>query len=151
MKVALKEARYGDVILFRPTSLFGWLITLIDGGPYSHGAVYLDKRHGRHHFVEALTDGGVTYSILDENAGNFDVYRPNAAPLVTKAELLALVGRRRYDFLKILRILSYYLFGKPVPRDGEQKLICTELVNWVYGYELTDDLSTPRTVHEAVK
>lgn len=151
MKVSLKDARYGDVILFRPTSVFGWLVKVIDGGDYSHGAVYLDKRHGRHHFVEALTDGGVTYSILDENAGNFDVYRPRVSPVVTKPELLALVGRRRYDFLKILRIVSFYLFGAPVPRDGEQKLICTELVNWVYGYELTDDLSTPRTVHDAVK
>lgn len=151
MRIPLKDARYGDVILFRPTSLFGWLIALIDGGPYSHGATYLEKRHGRHHFVEALTDGGVTYSILDEHAGNFDVFRPRKEPLVTKAELLALVGRRKYDFLKILRILSYYLFGHPVPRDGEQKLICTELVNWLYGYELTDDLSTPRTVHEAVR
>jgi hypothetical protein len=151
MKVPLKDARYGDVILFHPTSFFGWLIAAIDGGDYSHAAIYFDKRHGRHHFVESLTDGGVTYSILDENAGNFDVFRPNSTPLVGKAELISLVGRRKYDFLKIARILSYHLFGRPVPRDGEQKLICTELVNWVYGYELTDDLSTPRTIHDAVK
>ena len=151
MKVNLKNARYGDVILFRSTSLFGSLIRLIDGGEYSHGAIYLEKRHGRHHFIEALTDGGVTYSILDENAGNWDIYRPSPKISATKPELIALVGRRGYDFLRIVRILSFYVFSRPLPADNQQKFICTELINWAYGFALSEELATPRTIHEAVK
>lgn len=150
MRIALAEARYGDVILFRPSSVFGRLIALIDGGPYSHGAIYLEERHGRHLFVEALTDGGVVLSVLDEHAGNFDVFRA-PLPQEKKAALLALVNRRRYDFLKIWRILNFYLFARPLPRDDSQRFICTELVNWVHGFTLADELATPRTVHERLR
>lgn len=150
MRIARSEARYGDVILFRPTSLFGWLIRLIDGGEYSHGAVYLEKRHGRHLFVEALTDGGVVLSVLDEFAGNYDVFRA-PEPQESKKDLLALVNRRRYDFLKIVRILAFYVFGTPMPKDDSQRFICTELVNWVHGFALSDALCTPRTVAERLR
>lgn len=151
MKVRLKEAKFGDVILFRSSSVLGTLIRLVDGGEYSHGAIYLEKRHGRHQFVESLTDGGVVYSVLDEFAGNFDVYRPAQKISVSKAELLELVDRRRYDFLKIGRIFSFYVFKVPLPADNQQKFICTELVNWAYGFALCDELCTPRTVHEAIR
>lgn len=150
MRIEIAEARYGDVILFRSSSLFGRLIRLVDGGEYSHGAIYLEERHGRHLFVEALTDGGVVLSVLDEHAGNFDVFRA-PEPYQKKPALLALVNRRKYDFLKIVRILAFYLFARPLPRDDQQKFICTELVNWVHGFALADELATPRTIHERLR
>lgn len=152
MKAELERAKYGDVILFRPTRLSSRLICWLDGGEYSHAAVYLEKRHGRALFVESLTDGGVKLSVLDEHAGNYDIFRPSIEPYQEPRHLLGLVGRRGYDFWRIARIVAYYLFGKRLPADDGSRLICTELVNWVYDGRLVDwELVTPRTVHEAVK
>jgi len=158
MLVHPKQAKFGDIILFRPHSFLGFLITALDGSEYSHGAVYLEERYGRHLFIEALTDGGVKLSILDEFAGgdgtgNFDIYRPEwlGLPSVTTNQAMALADRRSYDFGRIRRILGFYLLGIRMPKVRGSRLICTELVNWVWGNRLVEgELVTPRTVYEAL-
>lgn len=156
MKVALRDARYGDVILFRPTSALGDVIAHEDGGVYSHGALYHVKLDGRHAFTESLVSGGVVLSVLDESlmsdgVVNFDVYRPPFPIARTRREVMERVGRVRYDLWKLVRIFLHNRFGVPLPRVGNSLAdICTEHINWAYGGAF-GPLATPRTIHEAVR
>lgn len=156
MKIPLSEAKFGDVLLFRPTSAFGDQIVAVDGGPYSHGALYHVKLDGRHTFTEALPFGGIVFSVLDEallvdGVQNFDVYRPPFPIVRTPEEVMARVGRVRYDFWRIVRLLLNRTLRVPMPRKGNPNAdVCTEHLGWAYGGAF-GAFPTPRTVYEAVK
>lgn len=160
MRVAeIAQAKYGDILQFRPTSAKGELIRWADatiGGwrdnglgsmsPYSHTAVYDRYEDGQHWMFES--DGeGVRHSVILEELGNFDIFRTNTPmPIRSREELAALCNRRKYDFLGLLKILSYYVTGREHDWQDLRRMWCTEFANWAYfGRIVEDGPSTPRT------
>lgn len=144
--------KYGDIILFRPSGGFvSWLISKIDGGQYSHGAIFWKYEHGVPLFIESHeSKGGVVITKLQEWS-NFDVYRPTALQIRPAHEVLEMVGRK-YDYSMIWWIFKSKLRRKKLQNNDDAQVICTELVDKCYYYCFGEGyICTPRTMELVVK
>jgi hypothetical protein len=139
--------KYGSIILFKPTSLMGKLIALIDGSPYSHAAIYLGKQNGQHLFIESHEKkNGVVITRLEEWR-NYIVFTPNLK-IRPKRELLAKLGSR-YDASMLGWIFWAKIFRKNPDNNDDGTLICSELVDWAYHYKIgKGKICTPKTIYE---
>lgn len=141
------DLKYGDILLFRPVSWVGRLITFIDRSPFSHAAVFLEEIDGSKYFIEADWNG-VKINTLKE-WGNYSVFRTKLKKR-PKQDLIAQLGKK-YDYNKIWSIFKHYLFKRPLLSNGEDKFICTEFVNYAFYYSIVEKGSaTPRTIFEAI-
>lgn len=161
----IKDARFGDVIQFRPLSLKGELIRVVDakvGGwrdnglgsdsPYSHTAIY-DRLENSQHWMFESDGAGVRHSVIVTELGNFDIYRPaeGLTPRIRR-EISKICNRRKYDFFGLLSVLWYYVTGKQQDWSDLRNLWCSEFANWVwYGALVPNGPATPRTVYAALR
>jgi uncharacterized protein YycO len=139
--------KFGDVILFQPTSFHGKIIAWVDGSPYSHAAIYLGKDSGVDVFIESHEKkSGVVITQL-EDWRNYVVLRP-VKPMKhrTRKELLSKLGKG-YDFSMIGWILLAKIFRKDRSTNDDNLLICSELVDWFYYYAIGGKkICTPKTI-----
>lgn len=141
--------KYGDIILFTPTSITGRLISMIDGSPYSHVGIFIKYENGIPLFLESHEKkNGVVLSRLEE-WGNYKVLRPVALVPRFKADLVKLLGTK-YDFSMIVWIcVAKFLHKKEINNDFS-KLICSELVDYTYHYSIgKGEICTPRMIAES--
>lgn len=139
--------KYGDIILFKPTSFHGRLITWIDGSSFSHAAIYLGKDNGVDIFIESHEKkNGVVITQL-ENWKNYTILRPKKQiKRKTRKELLSKLGTG-YDFSMIGWILLAKILHKDMDTNSDNLLICSELVDWFYNYKIgAGKICTPKTI-----
>ena len=139
--------KFGDIILFKPTGLHGKIIAKIDGSGYSHAAIYLGKDSGVDLFIESHEKkNGVVITRL-EDWKNYTVLRPKKKMKHhTREALLEKLGTG-YDFSMIGWILVSKIFNKDRDTNDDNLLICSELVDWFYMYEIGGKkICTPRTI-----
>lgn len=130
---------YGDILCFRPTTFKGDLIVAIDSkglGQYSHNAIFWKYIFGKPYFIEAHENNGRGVGIvqLQEYWNNYDVYRPTIKPRPER-QLLDKMGNS-YSKGRLWKIFLNRLFGIKITSDNADEMICTELVNYAYRYEL---------------
>jgi len=59
---------------------------------------------------------------------------------------------RGYQTNKLFAIALHKLFGTPLEADEPNSMICSELVNWVYNYNLGDKGNcTPASLFKTLK
>jgi len=149
--IDLKDARYGDVIFFEPYTITGNLITWIDGSPYSHVAIYWGDIAGQPYMFEAQRSKKIGLTRV-QDWRNFIILRPiNKAWLRKQEEVMQIEGRG-YQTNKLFAIALHKLFGTPLEADEPNSMICSELVNWVYNYNLGDKGNcTPASLFKTLK
>lgn len=153
MSLNLKNAKYGDIILFYPNSFYSDLIRDIDGSPYSHIATYLEFRDGYHWMLEStITKGGYVISKIREDWRNFDIFDASkyAESLRPREEMMKLIDERPYDTGRIRDLFFYYLLRKQPPMSDASRLICAEAVNIQFN-NIFGKNPTPRTIYEQVR
>lgn len=140
--------KYGDIILFKPTSFTGKLIAWIDGSPYSHAAIYISKQNGHDLFIESHErKNGVVITRLEEWK-NYTVVRPDmkARP---KRDMLEKLGKT-YDVSMIGWILWAKVFKRDLDNNDDNLLICSELVDYCYRYKIGKGrICTPKTIYQS--
>jgi hypothetical protein len=141
----IKDAQYGDLIFFTPTSsLFSRLIPVIDGSPYSHVGMYLGRKYGHNLFIESQDGVGVVINRLQEWR-NYTIIRVDT-PIMPISKVLEELGKP-YDRKKIIAFLFNRLFGIPLIADDNHAHVCSELVNYFTYYKLAEKgNSTMRTI-----
>jgi hypothetical protein len=139
--------KYGDIINFKPIGLISKLISIVDGSPYSHTAIFLEERHGVKLFIESHeSKGGVVICKL-EDWKNYDVFRPKIKPR-PKREVLSVVGRQ-YDYGRLITVFKSKIFKYKTQNNDDTKLICSELADYVYKYRLGQGkILTPALIHK---
>lgn len=139
--------KYGDIIQFKPTTLYGKAIKFVDGSPYSHTAMFLKYEKGVPLFIESHEKkGGVVISKLHE-WGNYDVYRPVDIKPRPMKEVLGKLGTE-YDTFMILDILINKFFKSELYNNDDKKFICSEFKDWVYYYKVGNGyVATPKTFY----
>lgn len=148
----MKKFKYGDILCFKPNSLIGHLIVIVDSkglGNYSHNAVFLRYQNGVPLFIESHESNkrGVAIQQLREEWNNYDVYRSNLKPRPVK-ELLKLLGNK-YDGKRLWKIVKFRFFGIKIDSDDSNELICSELVNYAFNYKLLPaGYSTPYEIEK---
>jgi hypothetical protein len=137
--------KYGDIIQFKPTSLVGRIICLIDRSPYSHTAIYLGRYASKNLIIESHPNTqGVRISVL-QDWKNYIVLRAPTEPL-PKSQLLGTIGAK-YDFNRIYHLLKTKLLGGVLLNNGETELICSELADYCHNYTLGNKgVCTPATI-----
>ena len=140
-------AEFGDIIFFKPITVKSRLISFFDKGAWSHVALVLGMYENRILFVESHWQG-VRVGLLVEDLQNFSIQKTSKKIKQTKQEILSFVGKK-YDF-KHLFFMGMFLMSHrliPLPKTDEEKFICSELVNWAYGYTLSKKgKATPNTI-----
>lgn len=151
----IKDAKYGDIILFEPTRLLSTIQVFGDNlgqkrkFNFSHGALYLGNEGGTHLMLESITGCGVHITKVQEWA-NFTIVRPVEYEVRPKKEMLTYLNSK-YDFSKIRAVILNRLFGLPLTVDDDSQVICTELINLTYYYSLTPKgMCTPVTLANAI-
>lgn len=155
----VEAMQYGDILLFKPISFRGKLIRFFEQlhfgkkyAVYSHGAIFWNyEGNWAHLFIEAETGSGVDIKKIDPSYGNIDVYRMvEGGGLIGSAHALELLDKG-YDNWEIVNIVLFYLFKKPFKKNGEQKMICTELINYCYSNLLTEvGYATPASIYKLI-
>jgi hypothetical protein len=140
--------KYGDIILFKPTTLLGKIISLIDGSPYSHIGVFIEYRNGIALFIESHEKkGGVVITQLQEWE-NYIVKKPLIKPRLKK-DVLAKLGTK-YDFSMLVWLLKAKILKKKQYNNNDSTLICSELADYVFNYKVGSGyVATPRTFSES--
>lgn len=139
------QLQYGDIIQFKPTTIYGKAIKVVDGSPYSHTGMFLKYEEGIPLFIEShKKKGGVVISKLHE-WGNYDVYRPiniEPRPLV---DMLNKLGRP-YDSSMIIDIFITKTFKGKKYNNDDLSFICSELIDYAYHYKVGGGyVATPKT------
>lgn len=138
------KLKFGDIILFKPTSLTGKLISLVDGSPYSHVGIFLEYKDGIPLIIESHEKRGGVVIIKLEEWGNYDVFRTKLKPR-PKKEVLTMLGSG-YDYSMLI-----WIFGSKIRKDDRLNnsptlLICSELADFVYHYKIGEGkVATPKT------
>jgi hypothetical protein len=155
---SLAEARRGDIIFFSPLSSLTSKIqvTLDNRGVkrkrnISHVAIFYGYIDGIPHMHEA-TNVNQTHKqvglspVMDYR--NYEIFRPtNQAWLKSPTEIMSIVGISRYQFSRLWTIAKARIFGFSLETDDISKVICSEFVNWAWGYYLCDKANcTPVTM-----
>lgn len=146
----IKDARYGDLIFFEPTSsIFSRIIPIIDGSRFSHVAMYLGRKYGHNLFIESQDGIGVVINNL-QDWRNYTIIRPEKTPMPISVVLNDL--GKKYDRMKLVALLQHRIFGTPLLADDDHALICSEAVNKWYYYKLYDKgQATPATIFHNIK
>lgn len=152
----ISQAKYGDIILFEPTSVIGRVQVVIDNLSqprkfnFSHGAIFLERVGDSCLMVESVNRGGVRIAPLQEWK-NYTIVRPEGFGIIMPKKRLISKIYSDYDFNKIGRIFMSRIFNYPLTVDDDRKLICTELVNFAYRYKITKKgQCTPVTLANAI-
>jgi uncharacterized protein YycO len=131
----------GDLLLYRPGSLYALGISLFTGSPYGHAGIYNKGRT-----VEMLASGGRKRSIaalLDNPINDIDVYRPDAEKKKRKraanraAKLLSInadygeksISDAFWNRLTLGKLYDQERKGMPIMDKSRH---CSELVNDAY-------------------
>lgn len=151
----LSQAKYGDIILFEPIRFLSRIQVKIDNirqnkkFNFSHGALYWGKEGGNHLMIESVNECGVHISKINYWK-NYIIVRPIDKKIITKVKLSDYIGKK-YDFSKIYAVIANRLFGVSLTVDGDEQVICTELINLAYNYKLTaKGMCTPITLANAI-
>lgn len=149
---AMKNPNFGDIIFFKPRSLKSRIINYFDRGPWSHVGLILDLYENRILFIESHWNG-VRIGLVDETEFNFEIHSTHQPLQKSKQEILSFVGRL-YDYKHLISMGIYLGSQKRIPvwKTDESKLICSELVNWAYGYTLSPKgKATPNSIAQEIK
>lgn len=140
--------KYGDILIFKPTTLLGKLISFIDGSEYSHIGMFIEYRNGVPLFIESHEKkGGVVMSKLEEWR-NYTVKTPLIKPR-KKREVLNMLGTS-YDNSMLWWILKAKVFRFKQENNDEKSLICSEFVDWCFNYKVGGGyVATPRTFNDS--
>lgn len=155
---SLAEAKRGDIIFFSPlSSIVSKLQVKLDNyginkkRNISHTAIFYGYIDGIPHMHEATntnqTNKQVGLSpVMDYR--NYEILRPtNQAWLKSPSEIMSIVGISQYQFSRLWTIAKSRLFGFSLESDNINKVICSEFVNWAWGYYLCDKANcTPVTM-----
>lgn len=151
----LSQAKYGDILLFEPTSLKSRVQVWGDNlgqkrkFNYSHGALFFEFEGNTPVMMESVTGCGVHLTKL-QNWQNFVIFRPEGYNLTPKKKMVTYLGHR-YDFSKIRAVILNRLFRVPLTVDSDEQVICTELINLAYYYALTPKgMCTPVTLANSI-
>ena len=136
--------QYGDIILFKPTTFMGKLISFIDGSPYSHIGVFVEYKNGVPLFIESHEKkGGVVITRLQEWQ-NYTVKRPLVKPRAKK-EVLSKLGTR-YDNSMLWWIFKAKIFKSMEYNNDDTSLICSEFADYIFHYKVGNGyVATPKT------
>lgn len=141
----IKQATYGDLLFFKPSSFTSSLIPLVDGSPYSHVAMFLGHKYGNPIFIESQDGIGIIIRKV-QDWKNYDIYRVTS---VCPKSINSVVSdlSKPYDRKKITDILWHKLAGVPLYADSDSAMICSEAVNRWYDYKLFEKgQATPATI-----
>lgn len=141
--------QYGDVIAFKPTTTYGKAISLFDGSPYSHVAMFLKYEKGIPLFIESHEKkGGVVISKLHE-WGNYDIYRPIDLKPRPMKDMLDKLGTP-YDGSMILHIIMAKTFKREQANNDFSRVICSEFIDYGYRYKVGGGfIATPKTFYSS--
>ncbi|MCF7812804.1 hypothetical protein K9M59_04425 [Candidatus Gracilibacteria bacterium] len=147
------KADFGDFIFFRDDSLLSRMIRFFDGRSDSgHVGMILGTFEKRILFVESNWKG-VDVGMLNERRQNFEILPCPLKPVQPLEKILDEVAKKydvRHFFWTGMNKFSLGLV-KPPPTDDEA-YICSELVNWIYGYQLSPKgEATPHSIYMFVK
>lgn len=155
---SIEEAKRGDVIFFSPlSSLVSKLQVKVDNRGVkhkkniSHVAIFYGYLDGVPYMLEATNVNQahkqVGLSPILEYR-NFEILRPNnQAWLKSPTEIMAISGISRYQFSRLWTVAKARLFGFSLESDDPSQVICSEYVNWCWGYYLCDKANcTPVTM-----
>ncbi|KAB3530499.1 hypothetical protein [Alkaliphilus serpentinus] len=159
----LNDLKPGDVLLCRGEGWVSDLIALLDGGPYSHTALYVGSNDGKHYVIQATGQGIRRDEITILQQETFtDVFRFNKnnhklgdedypyQPLGSNAEEYASEGiKYAYDHLILLAILAV---TRDIPLDYMTKKILRNIIDNAasYLFKLLDKGKTPMVCSELV-
>lgn len=140
--------QYGDIILFKPTTLMGKLIAFIDGSPYSHIGVFIEYRNGVPLFIESHEKkGGVVITKLEEWR-NYTIKRTALKPR-PRHEVLSKLGTR-YDSSMLWWIMKAKIFRTVQSNNDDSSLICSEFADYVFHYKIGGgNVATPKTFNDS--
>lgn len=149
--IDLKNARYGDVIFFEPYTITGNIITWIDGSPYSHVAIYWGEIAGQPYMFEAQRNKKIGLTRV-QDWRNYIIIRPHNKAWLRKQEEVMQIEGRSYHTNKLVAIALNRILGVSLEADSPDEMICSELVNWVYNYNLGEKGNcTPASLFKTLK
>lgn len=140
--------KYGTIILFKPTTLMGRLISFIDGSEYSHIGMFIKYENGVPLFIESHEKkGGVVMSKLEEWK-NYTVKKPLMKPR-PKKEVLNMLGTS-YDSSMLWWIFKAKIFSLKQENNDEKSMICSEFIDYCFNYQIGHGyVATPRTFNDS--
>lgn len=151
----LSQAKWGDVLLFEPTSLTGSIQIAVDNlgqktkHNFSHGAIFWGFEGKTPLMLESVSPCGVHIAKVQEWR-NYTIIRLEGKKVRPKKEMVAYLNSR-YDYSKLYAVTLNRLFGTPLTVDDDSQVICTELINLAYNYTLTPKgMCTPVALANAV-
>lgn len=142
------KLEYGDIILFKPSSLLGSLISFIDGSEYSHVGMFIEYKNGVPLFIESHEKkNGVVITKLQEWQ-NYTVKKTLIKPR-RKREVLNMLGTS-YDNSMLWWIFKAKVFSLKQENNDEKSLICSEFIDWCFNYQVGHGyVATPKTFNDS--
>lgn len=118
----LRDLRVGDLLLYRPSTLFGWVIAVKTWARFSHVEVYI----GNDHVFAARTTGVNRYNLRTDHLGA--VLRPFCSPDMDRASawFYSVAQGQKYDYLGLL------CFTLAVRQGDPKKMFCSECVTRLF-------------------
>jgi hypothetical protein len=151
----LLQAKYGDILLFEPTSFTGRIQVMVDNlnqkrkFNFSHGAIFWGFEGKTPLMLESVSPCGVHIAKVQEWR-NYVIVRPDGHTVRTKKEMIEYLNSR-YDYSKLYAVILNRLFGTHLTVDDDSQVICTELINLAYDYKLTPKgMCTPVALANAI-
>jgi len=151
----LKEAQYGDIILFEPSMYSSRVRVWIDNlgrnkkYNYSHGALFWGYIGNTPLMIESVSPCGVHITKVQEWR-NYIIIRPVDKIITTQNDLISYLDKR-YDYSKLWSVFKNKFFGTPLTADNDTQVICTEFINLAYSYSLCKKGGcTPVTLAESI-
>lgn len=140
---------YGDIILFKPMTFRGRLISLIDGSPYSHIGMFLRYDANIPLFIESdESTGGVVIMQL-QDWQNYIILKPVGISPRPIEQILEKLGTP-YDTIMILDILLAKIFKRNKQNNNENKFICSEFIDYCYNYKIGQgNVATLKTFYQS--
>jgi len=128
----------GDILFFKPRSIKSKFIAWMDGSPFAHVGLYWTEIDGVHLFIDANWDG-VKVRVLKEEWCNYVVVKHANKPKKDVEDIARVLYDnygKMYDYTHLFHIFLYKLTrGRYTPpQTNPEKFICSELVNYVYGF-----------------
>jgi hypothetical protein len=136
----ISQAKYGDIILFEPTSLRGHIQVFVDNlwrkekYNVSHVAMFWSHDGNTPLMFESVSPCG-SHIAKVQNWRNYTIVRLEGYKVVPKAEIARLLNKK-YDYSKLWAVFANKFFGIPLVTDDDEQTMCAETINLAYYYAI---------------
>lgn len=123
--------RVGDLVMYKPKGLLGWIISKISKSDYSHVAVVL----GNNTIFEANKFIKSRIVKLDYDKEIHHIYRLSDLTKWKKQKIISKAHKYigvKYDYLQVIGLFFRLVFNKHDTFNNLNKFICSEVIDKIY-------------------